>query len=390
MLPLPSRVPILVVGAGPAGLTLSAELARRGVTALTIDRLAEGANTSRAAVVHARTLEVLEPLGVVSDMLARGLKVPIFRVRDRDRTLLTLDFRKIPSRYAFTLMCPQDLTEGILLATLHQLGGDVARPAEVAGLRVRDDGAEADVVVNGVTRTVDAAWVVGCDGMHSRVRQAAGIPFEGDAYEQDFVLADVHMDWPLARDEVSLFLSPDGLVVVAPLPGDRFRIVATVDAAPEQLPVDVFQQLLEARGPRAARAVIRDSVWASRFRVHHRLAHRLRQGRVLLCGDAAHVHSPAGGQGMNTGIQDAMALAGVLAEVHGGGDPAALDAWAAHRHLVAEDVVAFTDRMTRMAMLESPLARALRNMAIGAAGHLPFVTQAIARKIAELDQPGPA
>ena len=382
---LPSQTDIVIIGAGPTGLALSAELRRRGIEALTVDKIAEGANTSRAAVVHARTLEVLEPLGIVPTMLNEGVKVPIFRIRDHDKTLLMLDFKEIPSAYAFTLMCPQNRTEAILLARLRELGGDVVRPAEATAVRFGSDRAEADIAVNGVACTVKARWVVGCDGMHSRVRDDAMIAFSGAAYDESFVLADVYMDWPLARDEVSLFFSPEGLVVVAPLPEGRYRIVATADDAPEHPSIPYLQALVDTRGPQAPPARIRDSVWTSRFRVHHRVAENPRKGRVLLCGDAAHVHSPAGGQGMNTGIQDAMSLAGVLADVLAGADEAELDSWAAKRHAVAADVVALTDRMTRMATLGSPALRTLRNTAIGVAGHVPFLTHALARKLAELD-----
>jgi 2-polyprenyl-6-methoxyphenol hydroxylase-like FAD-dependent oxidoreductase len=355
---------------------------------VTVDKVAEGANTSRAAVVHARTLEMLEPLGVVPRMLDEGLKVPVFRVRDRDSTLITIDFQEIPSAYAFTLMCPQNRTEAILLARLQALGGRVIRPVEAIDVTPTARGARVDIDCRSSTLSIAARWVIGCDGMHSRVREAAGIAFKGAAYEHGFVLADVHMDWPLAREEVSLFLSPDGLVVVAPLPEDRYRIVATVDDPPEQPSVPYVQALLDARGPRATPARIRDSVWSSRFKVHHRVADSPRKGCVLLCGDAAHVHSPAGGQGMNTGIQDAVSLANALADVLGGADAVRLDAWATDRHSIAEGVVALTDRATRMATLRSPFGRALRNAAIGFAGHIPSVGRALARNVAELNNRG--
>jgi 2-polyprenyl-6-methoxyphenol hydroxylase-like FAD-dependent oxidoreductase len=220
--------------------------------------------------------------------------------------------------------------------------------------------------------------------MHSRIREAASIAFKGAAYEQGFILADVHMEWPLGRGEVSLFFSPAGLVVVAPLPKDRFRIVATVDDPPEVPSVPYVQALLDARGPKVSQAHIRDSLWSARFKVHHRVAESPRKGHALLCGDAAHVHSPAGGQGMNTGIQDAVSLAQALAGVLGGADEALLDTWAADRHKIAEGVVALTDRMTRMATLRSPGGRALRNVAIGFAGHIPSIGRALARNVAEL------
>jgi 2-polyprenyl-6-methoxyphenol hydroxylase-like FAD-dependent oxidoreductase len=387
-----SRVPdrllktdVMVVGAGPSGLALSAELRRRGIEAVTVDKVAEGANTSRAAVVHARTLEVLEPLGVVPQMLGKGLKVPIFRVRDRDRTLISIDFQQIPSVYAFTLMCPQNLTEAILLARLQALGGDVIRPAEVINVDLGTNGARIEIDAGGTTQTIAARWVIGCDGMHSRVREAAAIAFKGAAYEDGFVLADVHMDWPLAREEVSLFFSPEGLAVVAPLPEERYRVVATVDNPPVRPSVPYVQALLDARGPKVTPACIRDCVWSAHFKVHHRVAESPRKGCVLLCGDAAHVHSPAGGQGMNTGIQDAISLADALEDVLGGADEARLDAWAAARHQIAEGVVTLTDRMTRMATLRSPATRALRNAAIGFAGHIPSLGRVLARNIAELN-----
>ena len=382
---LPAETEILIVGAGPSGLALAAELRRRGKAPLIIDRQAAGANTSRACVVHARTMEVLEPLGASADLLAQGIKVPIFRIRDRDRTLLTIDFADIPSAYRFTLMCPQNRIERILLDHVERLDGTVARPCELVHCELSGAGVTAEVRRDGAAQSIRAQWLVGCDGMHSRVREQAGIGFAGAAYELSFVLADVRMQWPLTRDEVTLFYSPKGLVVVAPLPDDHFRIVATMDEAPETPSADFVQAILDARGPQTDPVRIHDVAWSSRFHIHHRVAETPRRGRILLCGDAAHVHSPAGGQGMNTGIQDSVSRAEALAKTLQDRDETRLDAWAAARHKVATEVVALTDRMTRVATMTSPVGQALRNMAVVIAGHLPPVRDAVARRLAELD-----
>jgi 2-polyprenyl-6-methoxyphenol hydroxylase-like FAD-dependent oxidoreductase len=307
---VPASTDILVVGAGPSGLALASELARRGVSRLVIDRLPAGANTSRACVVHAGTLEVLEPSGVVPDLLARGVIVPMFRVRDRDRALLEIDFRNLPSAYPYTLMLPQSDTEAVLLARPQARGQTILRPCELTAVRSDAEGAAATVCDQNGEHNVRARYVVGCDGMHSTVREQAGIPFAGGSYHETFILADVHMDWPLSREEVTLFYSPAGLVVVAPMPDQRCRVVATVKHVPDVPTIADIQALLNARGPAGSPAQVRDIVWGSRFHVHHRLALIFRQRSVLLVGDAAHVHSPAGGQGMNTGIQDAVSLGG--------------------------------------------------------------------------------
>jgi 2-polyprenyl-6-methoxyphenol hydroxylase-like FAD-dependent oxidoreductase len=374
---------ILIVGAGPSGLALAAELKRRGVNAVIIDQQPAGANTSRACVVHARTMEVLEPLGATRDLLAEGVKVPVFRIRDRDRPLLTIDFSDLPSFYRFTLMIPQNRVEQILLQHLESLGCNVMRPCKL--IRYTTSPSLVAQIQDSSIQSIRAEWLIGCDGMHSTVRQQSGIAFPGGEYEASFVLADVSMEWPLSREEVTLFYSPKGLVVVAPLPNERFRIVATVDEAPEVPSLEFMQAVLDARGPTTNPGRLHDVAWSSRFHIHHRVAQTPRKGRVLLCGDAAHVHSPAGGQGMNTGIQDSVSLAEALTSTLRDGDEARLDAWAAQRHKVASDVVTLTDRMTRVATMKSPTGQALRNIAVAFAGHLPPVRAAVARTLAELD-----
>ena len=372
---LPATTEVLIVGAGPVGLTLAASLAGSGIDTLVVDRQAEGANTSRAAVIHARTLEALDGLEVTGELLDRGVVVPRFTVRDRDRRLLSIDFGGLPTAYPFTLMLPQNETEAVLAGRLHAAGGTVHRPYEIGALD-QDDGGVTATTTTG--ETIRARHVVGADGMHSTVRELAGIGFTGAPYAQSFVLADVALDRPPAADEVTLLFAPAGLAVVAPLPGGRHRIVATLDDAPERPGPGDVQALLDSRGPRRTPARVREVVWSSRFRVHHRLADRYRAGRVFLAGDAAHVHSPAGGQGMNTGIQDAVALAEVLAT---GGD---VDRYEGRRRPVAAGVVALTDRMTRLATVRGAPLIAARNVALTVAGHVPAVRRALAMNLSGL------
>lgn len=382
---LPATTDVVIVGAGPTGLTLSCVLTEAGVATVLLDRQKEGSNTSRAAAIHARTLEVLESLHVTESLLARGHVVSRFVIRDRDHVVARVPFERLPTHYPYVLMLPQYITESILLGRLRALGGDVSRSFAVSQIRQQPECALVTATADdGSSQTIRARFVVGADGMHSTVRELSGIGFTGEAYEQSFTLADVRLSWSLSRDEVKAFFSPEGLVIAAPLPGGAYRIVATVDDAPEHPTVSDVQALLDARGPTVDPARVHEVIWSSRFRVHHRVADRYREGRVVLAGDAAHVHSPAGGQGMNTGIQDAVVLGKALTRALGTGDERALEAYEQARKPVAERVVAFTDRMTRVATLRSRRARALRNAAIGMVGHIPAIPRAIATELAGL------
>jgi hypothetical protein len=215
-------------------------------------------------------------------------------------------------------------------------------------------------------------WVVGCDGGHSVVRERAGIAVEGDTYEKTFILADVEMDWPLDREEVSLFFSEKGLMVVAPLPDNRFRIVARVQQTEQEPSFEEFQNVLDERGPDGSVCRIRSILWSSRFKVAHRVASEFHKGRFLLAGDAAHVHSPAGDQRMNTGIQDGISLAEALQTVLTADDLTPIVEWQNNRRKIAHGVVKITDRMTRMATISSPILKQFRNGLIAVIGHLPL------------------
>ncbi|MFD6398214.1 FAD-dependent monooxygenase [Nocardia sp. NPDC060249] len=384
---LPEATSVVIVGAGPAGLTAAIVLAEAGVDHVLIDRIGEGANTSRAAVVHARTLEVLDGLGVTSKLVELGIRVPTFKLHDGAKTLATIEFGDLPTAFPYTLMVPQNVTEQVLLDRLRELGGTVHRPLTVT--RVTDENNSVTVEYldeNDQRGEIEADYVIGADGMHSVVREHAGIGFTGDTYPASFILADVHMSWPAPRSEVSLHLSPEGVTVVAPLPDEannRYRVVATVDEAPEHPTRTDIQALLNTRGP-AGEIRVDEVLWSSRFRVHHRVADHYRAGRVFLTGDAAHVHSPAGGQGMNTGIQDAALLGTLLTKVTAGEPDSILDTYETIRRPIARDVVAFTDRMTTMATVQSALARTARNTVFRLLTRIPAVRTTLAYQLAEL------
>jgi 2-polyprenyl-6-methoxyphenol hydroxylase-like FAD-dependent oxidoreductase len=373
---LPATTDVLVVGAGPVGLATAATLAARGVDVTVIDRRAEGDNTSRAAVVHAHTLEVLQTIGAADPLVARGIHAPRFTIRDRDRKLVSVRFDNLPTPYPYALMVPQTITEEVLHDRLVAAGGRVHRPYEVVGL-------DGDTVTLAGGETIRARYVVAADGMHSTVRRLAGIDFGTDEGGESFALADVRVEGDLPRDEVILFFSRAGMLVWAPLPDGSVRIVAEVDDAPEHPTAAFVQSLLDARGPAARPQVVSEVVWGSRFRVHHRVAERFRAGRVLLAGDAGHVHSPAGGQGMNLGLHDAVALGTVLAGVLGGAPESALDGYAAARRPVAREVVGFARQLTWLATLAGPL-RPIRNAVLGTVFRLPPARRRLAHRLSGL------
>lgn len=375
----PRSTDVLVVGAGPTGLALAAALRLRGLDPLVIDRQAAGENSSRAAVIHARTLEVLEAIGVSDTLTGRGVHAQRFTIRDRDRVLVPIGFAALPTRYPYTLMVSQAVTEAVLLERLQALGGTVLRPRRL--VKLQPHAAHVRAWLDDGT-AVDARWVVGADGLHSTVREQAGIGFSGGSYGESFVLADVTLAGGAPHDEVILYFSPAGMVVVAPLPDGQHRIVATVDEAPAEPDAAFVQALLDARGPERDPLRVGGVIWGSRFRVHHRVADTYRAGRVLLAGDAAHVHSPAGGQGMNMGLLDALALADALPRALAG-DESALDAYARDRRPVAQQVVAFADRLTRLATMPAAL-RGLRNALLSLAGALPPVRRRLAWRLSGL------
>jgi len=388
---LPVQTDVLIVGAGPTGLALAAVLRKAGVDHVLIEAREDAQNTSRAAVVHAHTLEMLGGIDVVDELEARGITLSHFTVRDRDQALLDLSFDQLPSHFRHLLMVPQSTTEAVLEERLTALGGAVHRGVAALGAVAQTDGAAVRVKTAAGEQIVQARYVVGADGMHSAVREAAGIAFDGADDAESFILADVRMAWPYGAREVSMFFSPAGPVVVAPLPDGSYRVVATLENAPAEPGVADIQRLLDTRGP-VASCRVTEVGWASRFRVHHRLAETYRR-------DAAHVHSPAGGQGMNTGLVDAIVLGEALTRVLREGEPeTVLDDYARTRRPAAAQVLALASRLTRVATVRSVAVRRMRNLALRVLNRLPAFKRMLAlgfsgiarRRFSVLPKTGPA
>jgi 2-polyprenyl-6-methoxyphenol hydroxylase-like FAD-dependent oxidoreductase len=382
----PDRTDVAIVGAGPTGLLTALALSQRGIHTTVVERLPVRDPVAKAAALHSRTLEVLEPLGLTEELVARGRVVDRFVVRSGDRCLALIPFGRLPTRYPYTLNIPQNVTEEVIEDALHAAGCPVHR-----GCVVRDVTQDADAVTLTLDggQTIHADFVAGTDGLHSTVRERTGIGFPGGLYTVSFVLADVVVDGDLPDDEMTLFLAHDGVLVVAPMPDGRQRIVAPVHGQVGTPTAADIEALLARRGPRSGRLVVSDLSWASRFAIGHGLADRYRHGRVLLAGDAAHVNSPAGGQGMNIGMHDGLALADALADALDGSGDEPLDRYEAQRRPVAVQVRQFTDRMTRMLTSRGLLGRRTRDLTMRLAGAVPPIRHRLAMSISELNRPVP-
>ena len=359
-------------------MTLAIDLARQGVACRILDRSPEPVRESRAIAIHARTLEVFAAMGVVDPVLAAGHRIHGANLFAEGRRILHFSFDELASPYPFAIDLPQSETERLLARRLADFGIRVERPVEVASLE-QDAGG---VLLDTGESTIRAGYAVGCDGAHSTVRHALGLGFEGQNDDEHFVLADVAADWDQPDDEWYLGFHEDGLLTLFPLPGGMYRIVAEV---PPDTPADFehLKQIFAARGPKNAR--IGNPTWVSSFHVAHRKVDRYQVERVFLAGDAAHVDSPAGGQGMNTGIQDAHNLAWKLAMVLRGNAPESLvESYTAEREPVARSVVALTGNLTTVATLRHPVSQKIRNRLIPILAGFEVLEHRMVERLAEV------
>lgn len=380
----------LVVGAGPVGMTAAWNLHRHGLSCRIVDKAAARSDKSKALVLWSRSLEMLHAMGGVEPFHAAGYEVHGGSLYANAHRLVHLSFDSVDSAYPYALMIPQSETERVLEERLQALDGPVERTVELVALSPDDTG--IDVVLrhaDGREECVRSRWLLACDGAHSTVRHALRSEFAGEPEPNDWILADVHAKGAIADDEVSIYFHESGVCVFFPITPGRYRVIGDMglarnaDRAPDPTLAQV-QALVDERGPGGIE--LSDPVWLAGFRINERKVRDYRAARrVFLAGDAAHIHSPAGGQGMNTGIQDAVTLAGVLARVLHCGDQNLLDDWARKRHKIAKEVIHMTDWMMRLATVRSLAVRRLRNLAVAIAGRVPPWNRAVARRLAELD-----
>jgi 2-polyprenyl-6-methoxyphenol hydroxylase-like FAD-dependent oxidoreductase len=381
--------PILVVGAGTTGLTMACELARHGAPVRIIDKLAAINPHCRATGLHARTLEIFYDIGIVEEILAQGLKVLGMSQYANGVRFMHSSGGELDSPYPYAVMLEQCRTEATLERLLRTFGVEVERETELTDLSQRPDGVAATIRgADGRESVVETPWLIGCDGAHSRVRHLNRIHFPGDEDIRQYLLADVLMQTALAHDEVSTFLCDDGLLLFFPLPNQRWLIAADVpvhhDAAREQPTLQEVQTIVDGRGPGAIS--LSDPRWLAYFRINYRAAHHYRHGRIFLAGDASHIHSPFGGQGMNTGIQDAYNLAWKLALVYRGRAPLSLlDTYEKERRPIAQDVLKTTRMMTEQLAAFKDLSPEQRQRLYFDMVVPPEVAKRMARHLEELD-----
>jgi len=384
------KTSVLVVGAGPVGLTLAIELARFGIGVRIVDKAAQRTDKSKALVLWSRTLELLERGGGSAPFVDAGFKMHAVNVVAGDgRPMGRVSMDAIPSPYPYALMLPQSDTERLLEERLERFGVRVERQVEVTALTVTSAGAEAKFHhADGREEPFAAEWVVGCDGAHSLVRHAVGASFEGDTMNSDWMLADVHMrGYPFPDSEASIYWHQDGVFVIFPISPGRYRVLADLPATHAEHPptptLAQVQAVIDRRGPGNLSAF--EPIWLAGFRINGRKAANYRAGHLFLAGDAAHIHSPAGGQGMNTGMQDAFNLAWKLALViRKTCDERLLDSYNPERSAIGDEVLKTAGRLTAVATLKNPLAQSVRNMIGHVAFGVPTIRHALANTMGEV------
>jgi 2-polyprenyl-6-methoxyphenol hydroxylase-like FAD-dependent oxidoreductase len=375
---------ILIVGAGPVGLFLANECARRNLRWRLIEERSSQSEHSKALAIFPRTLEIFDMAGLVSPFLDKANRVTNVAVIEQDRTLARIKFEPAASPYSFVAMVPQDVTESLLVAELQRKGRHVQYETKFISAQQYEDGVDVAIERKGESGTIRASIVVGCDGAHSAVRHLLNLPFEGAQYHGSFVLADIETNAALPSDELQLCPNEHGPVAIFPMSATRRRVVATIEKAEGEAPsLDLVRHILSHRAPSAIEA--RSLHWSTYFHIHHRHVGRLREGRIFIAGDAAHIHSPFGGQGMNTGLHDVWNLVWKLdLFLKGRGNEQLLDSYSSERLPVIRNVIETTDLLTRFMGTPNKIAQVLRDAVIPVVSHLAPFQHAFVQRLSEL------
>ena len=375
--------PVLVVGAGPTGLVLALNLARRGVPFRIIDKNKGPGLASRAMAVHARTLEFYRQMGFADEVVAKGIKIDTVHLRENAQEVakLTLkDMGKDLSPYPFVLSFPQDDHERFLVGKLNDAGVDVEWETALEGFTQDEQGVHAQLDRSGTKETVDASYLCGCDGAHSRVRETLKLGFEGGTYAHRYYVADAKLSGKTDTDAY-INIGDDTFALRLPVrsTGMHRLIGMTPDSLDGKETIDFDD--IRPTAERLLGVEVAEVNWFSIYRVHHRVADHFKVGRCFLAGDAGHLHSPAGGQGMNTGIGDAVNLSWKLAEVMlGRAAPALLDTYEPERIAFARTLVATTDRVFSLIVSGGVGGQILRSVLVPHV--LPFLSGfATARRV---------
>ncbi|MFI0168727.1 FAD-dependent monooxygenase [Streptomyces sp. NPDC017082] len=378
-----SETEVLIVGAGPVGLALGVDLLRRGISVRVVDRDPTHHPHSKSLALWPRALESFHRMGLVDPLLDRSLTVGALKYYIGGR-IIRIGFGSLDgSRYRYPVTLPQSATEDVLRQGFADAGGKVEYGTEFVRVTQDADGVRAVLRTDGQETEATARYLVGCDGAHSTVRQCLGVGFEGATYPARFLVADGVWETSLPQNETHYFMDPSGILVVTSLPDGKARVFLGLrEEVPEGQLAETAQRLARTRCTVPIRAV--GELQTGIFRVHRRMADRFRVGRVLLAGDAAHIHSPAGAQGLNTGLEDASSLAWRLAAIQRQQlAPAALEEWDRQRRHTAAAVVADSDRQTRMWTLDG-WRRNLRDLALDGAARAGLLDRFVAPRQAQL------
>ncbi len=385
--------PILIIGAGPTGLTAALELSRFGVPVRLIEKAKAPATTSRAIGIQARTLELMQQRGLADEMVHLGNPAPGASIYGGGKRVVHLNYGHIDSKYSYTLFLSQAETERILREAVMRQGVTIERELELVGLS-QDAMPHGLSPVKAILRHADgtleqasAPWLISAEGAHSLVRTTLDLQFEGKTHDEQYALGDLHIDGDLPATDMHIFSSPHGFMGLFPMGGGRFRLIASnpfskpsKDTEPS---LDELQRIYDQRSPIPAR--FHDMTWSSWFRINSRMVQQLRVGRLLLGGDSAHIHSPSGAQGMNTGIQDMINMAWKLALVQGGKAPASLlDTYEQDRLPVMRDVLRKTEGLTRTIGTENPVVRSMFNHLAPYIGGAELVQENSANRLSQL------